>query len=113
MREYFSWFVDNYKRVMERNQHALIPVRPSIHPGDETMDEILSKAKSRFKRPTKDYLKQDSIYVGVNESAKISSLPKQIGENEAKECLDESFSFEVITEVLFGDYSNIEKWEKL
>lgn len=113
MREYFNWFVDNYKRVMERNRFSFIQMQPSLHPGDEKMDKILSKAKSRFKKPIKDFLKQDSIYVGIDESAKTSSKPDQIGAEEAKICIDESFAFKVITEVLFGDYSNVESWEKL
>jgi len=113
MREYFNWFIDNYKKVMEMNRFSFVQAQPSLYPGNEKMDIILSKAKSRFKKPIKDFLKQDSIYVGISKSAKISSTPDQIGIKKAKVCLEESLVFKVITEVLFGDYSNVESLEKL
>lgn len=112
MREYFSWYVDNYKRVMEMNRFAFIPVQPSSYPGDEKMTAILSTAKSRLKKPIKDFLKQDSFYVGIDGSAKILSTPSKIGKAEAKSCLDESLVFKIITEILLGDYSNIDSLEK-
>jgi len=112
MRDYLNWFVAYNKRVMERNQFALIPIPPSIYPDHEKMKALISKAKSRLAKPIKDFLKQDCFYIGYDERAKLSCTPDSIGQKEAQSCLDESEQFKVITELALGDYSNVESFAK-
>ena len=107
------WFVGHAKFIERLNRVSLVQVRPSTHPGNKEMEEILSKVKSYFKKPIKDKLKQNSIYVGIDKSGKIASKPDQIGKEEAEACLNKSYKMNVITEVAFGDYSNAKDLENL
>ena len=113
MLDYVAWFNENYKRVAELNQLAVIPMLASIDPGEHKMNEISEKAKSRFFKPIKDYLKQDAFYVSIDENAKVVSIPSAIGNEEAKQCLKASEKFQVITEVLLGESNAAERFAKL
>ena len=105
---YINWFVDNYNNVMKINSVTFGHAQPEIYPDKKKLDEILNNAKSRIKKPVKDFLKQDSFYVGLSKECKATSLPKNVSEKEAKSSLKDSLTFKVITEILFGNNSNIE-----
>jgi AbiV family abortive infection protein len=113
MRQYFELFVSNYKTVMEMNRFSFIQNTPSHDPSPVELERIVSTAKSRFKKPLKDYLKQDAFYINLSKSAEIISTPCKVGKPEAQECLDESFVFQLITEVALGSGSNVQKWAQL
>ncbi len=106
--EHTIWFVNHAKFIEALNRRSLFHVRPSTLPSDDKMNEIKSKVKSYFKKPIRDKLKQDSIYVNIDKFAKASSNPNQFGKEDAKGCLDRSLITEVVTEVALGDDSNVE-----
>lgn len=103
MRDHFDWFSRNYSRIMEMNRFSFVQHQPSTIPDEAKMYEIVAKAKSRFSRPIRDYLKQDAFYVSLNEEAKLKSIPASISKEEAQSCLEESAKFKAITEVLLGN----------
>jgi len=100
------WFVGHANFIEKLNRVSLAQVRTSMTPCDTEMGEILSKVKSYFKKPERDRLKQNSMYVGIDKFGKIASKPDQIGKEEAEAQLNKSYLMNVITEVAFGDYSN-------
>nr|WP_255777291.1 AbiV family abortive infection protein [Halomonas desiderata] len=113
MREYAEWFVDNYKRVEAANRYSLVRRKPSMHPGDERMKEILETAKNTAKRPPKDKVKQRSFYVGIGKDGRATSIPGSGSQKQACEYLSECRVFQVITEVALGNYSNVSEFYNL
>lgn len=113
MRIHFDWFLQNYKQVMEMNRFSPVEAQPTVIPSDEKVNEIIQKAKNNFSKPIRDYLKQDALYVSLNEDAKVGSGPSAVGREDAQRCLDESTKFRVITEVLLGDPTGAVKWAGL
>jgi AbiV family abortive infection protein len=113
MLDYLAWFNENYKGVAVLNQFAFIPMSASIDPGEKKINEITEKAKNRFSKPIKDYLKQDAFYVSIDDNGKIISIPSAIGNEEAKQCLKAAEKFQVITEVLLGIPNAAERFAKL
>jgi AbiV family abortive infection protein len=107
------WFIGHAKFIERLNRVSLVQVRPSMLPGDKEMEKILSNVKSYFKKPIKDKLKQNSIYVSIDKSGKTTSKPDQIGKEEAETYLNKSYKMNVITEVAFGDYSNAKDLEDI
>jgi AbiV family abortive infection protein len=110
MRDHFDWFNENYRRVMEINRYSLAQSQPATIPNKEKMTEIINKAKSRFAKPIRDYLKQNAFYVSVDKDAKPKSIPSSIGKKDAQQCLDESEKFKFVVEMLGGDTSGAAKW---
>jgi AbiV family abortive infection protein len=112
MRDHFDWFNENYRRVMKMNRFSLVQSQPATVPNKEKMTEIINKAKSRFAKPIRDYLKQAAFYVSVDEDAKPESVPNSVGKDDAQQCLDESEKFKFVVEVLSGDTSGATKWSQ-
>jgi len=107
MRSYFEWFLNNFKNIMESNRNSAIPAQSAIYPGEAFMEKNLGMARSRFKKPIKDYMKQEGFYVGVTRKAEIKSLPSSISESHAKLTLEEANTFKIITEISVGNYDNV------
>ena len=51
------------RRINQINQCQLIPIPFSKYPSKEKIEEVISKGKSRIKKPIKDFLKQDCFFV--------------------------------------------------
>lgn len=113
MLDYMAWFVDNYKRVIERNRSSFIPMHPAIHPGSEKMNQFIDKAKNIIAKPARDYLKQDAFYVGINENAQVINTPNTVGQEEAEQCLNTSGKFQVVVEIALGRPDAAEKFAQL
>ena len=95
------------------NRFSFVEHQPATIPSDEEMNEIVTKAKSRFSKPIRDYLKQDAFYISINEDAKLKSIPASVSKEEAQSCLEESAKFKAITEVLLRDPAGAVKWAGL
>ena len=113
MTEYASWFVNNYKKLIESGQVPNEPTKEFFHPGKDKIDKILNIFKDTANRKDKDTLKQEALYVGIDKSAKVSSHPWSLGQQDAQKCLDETLVFQVITEILNGNHKNINVLEGL
>jgi len=110
MLDYLDWFKQNYQWVMEINRYTLVQAQPDIHPGDEKMEQLYAKAKSRFAKPIRDYLKQDAFYVSIDEDGKPKSIPNSIGKEDALRYLKDSEKFQVVVEMLLGDPNAAKKY---
>jgi AbiV family abortive infection protein len=110
MLDYWAWFTENHKRVAEFNRFAFVPMQPSIDPGEEKINAITEKARSRFAKPIRDWLKQDAFYVAVNEDGMIVSIPSAIDKARAEQCLKTSEQFQVVIEVLLGNPNAAERF---
>ena len=93
------------KRINQINQCQLIPIPFAKYPSKEKIDEVISKGKSRIKKPIKDFLKQNCFFVRCDEKATLQCKPNSIGQNEAQSCLEESEEFRKITELQYDEYS--------
>lgn len=93
------------RRINQINQCQLIPIPFSKYPSKEKIEEVISKGKSRIKKPIKDFLKQDCFFVRCDEKATLQCKPDSIGQNEAQSCLEESEEFRKITKLQFDEYS--------
>ena len=93
------------KRINQINQCQLIPIPFSKYPCKDKIEEVISKGKSRIKKPIKDFLKQNCFYVRCDEKATLQSKPDWIGQNEVQSCLEASEKFRQIAEQQFDEYS--------
>jgi hypothetical protein len=93
------------ERINQINQCQLIPIPFSKYHSKEKIDEVISKGKSRIKKPIKDFLKQNCFFVRCDEKATLQCKPNSIGQNEAQSCLEESEEFRKITELQYDEYS--------
>ena len=93
------------RRINQINKCQLIPIPFSRYPSRENIEEVISKGKSRIKKPIKDFLKQNCFYVRCDEKATLQCKPDSIGQNEAQSCLEDSEEFRKITELQFNEYS--------
>ena len=110
MRNYFDWFTENYRKVMELNRCSFIQCEPAFLPDTAQLEAMKKKAAATFTRPERDYFKQDCFYVSIDEDVRLKSRPNFIDRMLAQQCLDEADKFKVVVEVLAGNTSGLAKW---
>jgi len=99
-REHYNWAIENIKMVEEMNKTSFIKNEPALIPDEERLNDLKDLASSRFKKPIKDHLKQDSFYVSLDKDSKIISTPEKITEINAKQTIEEAKDFKSATKAL-------------
>lgn len=81
---------------------------------DETkFKEVVAAAKKRLRKPVKDHLKQDALYVSLSEDGKIQSVPKDITRDDASGSLLSTETFHAMVAILFEDERAYERFLRL
>ena len=80
------------------------------NPPDYVKAEMKEKFEKICKKPVNDYLKQDSLYVSINENGSVKSAPKSISEIQAKNVISETLKAKDAVEILLNgrNKTNIE-----
>lgn len=82
----------------------------SAYPDEKKAKEFVAAAKKRLRKPVKDHLKQDALYVAISKEGKIKSIPKNITREEAENSLFQTELFKINVDILFGDESALERF---
>ena len=110
MRDYLDLVVPNTLRVEELNKRALIPTQPGMFLSPKHLDPIMNRARQTFAKPLRDYVKQDALYVNVDEHASIVSKPNATSQSAADECIREARKFKAGVDLMSGDASAVKAW---
>lgn len=101
--------VVNYIEV-EKAKARWIGGFTSAYPDEKKVKEVVAAAKERLRKPVKDHLKQDALYVSISKEGKIKSIPKNITREEAENSLFQTELFKINVDILFGDESALERF---
>ncbi|MFQ6334748.1 AbiV family abortive infection protein [Methylophilus sp. 3sh_L] len=80
---------------------------------EEKFKEVVAKAKKRLRKPVKDHLKQDALYVSLHENGKLKSRPKDITRADAENSLHSAEIFQIMVALLFDDESAYERFLRI
>lgn len=111
MKVYFDWFIENYNRVMTRNQFGFVPIRPAQMPGQKWLDDWVGKTKKNVKKARLEHFKQSLLYVNLDKDARVTSEPGRLNRKTAEDVINEARKFKEIVELALG--SQIEGFEPI
>jgi AbiV family abortive infection protein len=109
MRDYFEWFKTTNGWRINANGRALIKMPLTFMPSQNEREDINNRAKKTLSKPKRDYLKQDALYVSIDQEAKIVRKPSSIEREHALAAIDEARKFRAVVEASFGDTSAFER----
>ncbi len=97
---HYNWAIENIKKVEEMNKTSFLKNEPALMPDEKQINELKDLASSRFKKPIKDHMKQNSFYVSLDKDARIMSVPTRITELNAQQSIEEAKNFKSATKEL-------------
>jgi len=102
LRDQVDWYTQAYHSSVAAGDPPEIQEHLATNPPPEINAQRREKAEQRWKKPVKDYLKQDAFYVSIDEEGAVRSVPSDLGESEAKQCIDESAKIRIAVDILLN-----------
>lgn len=110
LREWLELVVPNALRVKEMNEHVLIQSQPSMFLASSDLDPIMDRARKTLAKSSRDFLKQDALYVGIDEYASTTSIPSTTTQAVAEACILEARKFRAGLDLMSGDVRALDEW---
>jgi AbiV family abortive infection protein len=107
LRDHVDWYTQAYLDSIIAGEPPESQELMATNPPAEINSSRREKVESRWKKPIKDFLKQDAFYVSINEEGAVKSLPETIEETKAKQCLDESQKLRMAIDILLNGRSSV------
>ena len=110
LREWLELVVPNALRIEEMNKHAFIQSQPSMFLTSNDLGPILDRARKTLAKSSRDFLKQDALYVGIDESASTTSTPRTTTQAVAEACIGEARKFRAGLDLMSRDERALDEW---
>lgn len=112
MTGHFIEYINQHELTERINQNNMIFFKyPPMKTDQASVERLSEKMQHYMSDSTKEKLKQKSFYTDFDNSAKLVSVPSDIGEEDARQALDDSFLFQIVVEVASsGNVINLDKY---